>query len=471
MAYTDFIAAIDLGSSHMVGMVGTKGLSGTLSIIAYEVENSDTCIRRGCVYSIKETASKIKRIILKLENKLGGARISKVYIGVGGQSLRSIDHVVSKVLDNGIVTEETLQDLSKKCNLYRPDMLDVLKVVSPVYFLDNKQEENPVGISCSRLEARYKLIVGRPSLRHAVTMNIADQIGVKVVDVVVSPLALANLILTNKEKDQGCALVDFGGGVTSVSVFKNKHLVSLSVIPLGGDLITSDLMMLDMPEMEAERIKSTYGNALWEKDSDQESVSIDLADGQHTKEIKRSEINLIVEARVREIIENVYARLADAGVIKNLGSGMIIAGNGAALRNLREALTDRCKMDVRYASVRRDCIEAGEMIANNPEFTTAAALLFEGTENCAQQVFSESKVESKNEEFEETIYDPALEDIRLKEDEKQSENEKINEPDIKVEKEKTFSKAKKSKKEGLLIKIKNSIDNFGGELFSEDNNQ
>ena len=92
MAYTDFIAAIDLGSSHMVGMVGTKGLSGTLSIIAYEVEKSDTCIRRGCVYSIKETASKIKRLILKLENKLGGARISKVYIGVGGQSLRSIDH-------------------------------------------------------------------------------------------------------------------------------------------------------------------------------------------------------------------------------------------------------------------------------------------------------------------------------------------------------------------------------------------
>jgi len=471
MAYTDFIAAIDLGSSHMVGMVGTKGLSGTLSIIAYEVENSDTCIRRGCVYSIKETASKIKRIILKLENKLGGARINKVYIGVGGQFVRSIDHVVSKVLDNGTVTEETLQELRKKCNLYRPDMLDVLKVVSPVYFLDNKQEENPVGISCSRLEARYKLIVGRPSLRHAVTMNMADQIGVKVADVIVSPLALANLILTNKEKEQGCALIDFGGGVTSVSIFKSKHLVSLSVIPLGSDLITSDLMMLDMPEMEAERIKSTYGNAIWEKDSDQESVSIDLADGQHTKEIKRSEINLIVEARVREIIENVYARLADAGVIKNLGCGMVIAGNGAALRNLREALTDRCKMDVRYASVRRDCIEAGEMIANNPEFTTAAALLLEGTENCAQQVVSESKIESGNNEFEETIYDPTLEDIRFKRKEKQSENEKINEPDIKVEKENNPSKAKKSKKEGLLIKIKNSIDNFGGELFSEDNNQ
>ena len=83
MAYTDFIAAIDLGSSHMVGMVGAKGPAGTLSIIAYEVENSDTCIRRGCVYNVKETASKIKRLILKLENKLGGTKIGAGICGTG----------------------------------------------------------------------------------------------------------------------------------------------------------------------------------------------------------------------------------------------------------------------------------------------------------------------------------------------------------------------------------------------------
>ena len=80
MAYTDFIAAIDLGSSHMVGMVGAKGPAGTLSIIAYEVENSDTCIRRGCVYNIKDAAGKIVRLIRKLENKLGGSRIGKIYV-------------------------------------------------------------------------------------------------------------------------------------------------------------------------------------------------------------------------------------------------------------------------------------------------------------------------------------------------------------------------------------------------------
>ena len=168
MAYTDFIAAIDLGSSHMVGMVGAKGPAGTLSIIAYEVENSDTCIRRGCVYNIKDAAGKIVRLIRKLENKLGGSRIGKIYVGVGGQSLRSINH------------------------------------------LDNQPETHPIGLGCSRIEAHYKLLVGRPSLRHAVTTNMAEQIKLDVAGVVVAPLALADLILTEQEKLKGCALIDFG---------------------------------------------------------------------------------------------------------------------------------------------------------------------------------------------------------------------------------------------------------------------
>lgn len=389
MAYTDFIAAIDLGSSHMVGMVGTKGPAGTLSIIAYEVENSDTCIRRGCVYNIKDAAGKIVRLIRKLENKLGGSRIGKVYIGVGGQSLRSINHAVSRVLGSGTVTEEVLKELDQECRQYRPDMLDVLNIAAPVYYLDNQPETHPVGLGCSRIEARYKLLVGRPSLRHAVTTNMSEQIKLDVAGAVVAPLALADLILTEQEKLKGCALIDFGAGVTSVTMYKDGSLAGLYVIPLGSHLITRDLMSLGIPEKEAERVKRTYGNAIWEKDSEQQMVMVDLADGQHSGEIKLSDINMVVEARSREIIENIYARLEDTGVAKEPGYSIVIAGNGAALKNMREALSERFKMDVRYASVRKDLIADGEMIANNPEYTTAVALLLKGTENCALYVAPE----------------------------------------------------------------------------------
>lgn len=119
MAYTNFIAAIDLGTSHMVGMVGTKDATGALSIIAYEVENTSTGIRRGYVYNVKDAATNIKRLILKLENKLDGAKISKVYVGIGGQSIRSLDHVVSRVLGaEGVVTEEIIDGLYAECKAF-----------------------------------------------------------------------------------------------------------------------------------------------------------------------------------------------------------------------------------------------------------------------------------------------------------------------------------------------------------------
>ena len=86
-------------------------------------------------------------------------------------------------------------------------------------------------------------------------------------------------------------------------------------------------------------------------------------------------MNNVVEARTREIIENIYARLEEVGVANDVAYKLVIAGNGSTLKNLREALVDRFKMEVRYASVRKDFVKEGEMIANNPEYTTATALL------------------------------------------------------------------------------------------------
>lgn len=307
MAYTDFIAAIDLGTSHMVGMVGTKNATGALSIIAYEVENSGTCIRRGCVYNVKETASKIKRLILKLENKLGGTKIGQVYVGLGGQSLRSIEHTVCKVLGTeGVVTEEIIDSLYQECKDYRPDMLTVLDVVSPSYFLDDKPESNPVGVPCSRIEARYKLIVGRPSLKLNIVNSISEQAKIEIAGILVSPLALGDVVLSDNEKDLGCALIGFGASVTTISVYKGGKLASLSVVPFGGNLITKDITNLRVVESEAERLKITYGSAKADRDNDM-TIQVSLADGMGLREIKLAELNGVIEARMDEILENVYA--------------------------------------------------------------------------------------------------------------------------------------------------------------------
>ncbi len=463
MAYTNFIAAIDLGTSHMVGMVGTKGVSGALSIIAYEVEYSENCIRRGCVLNIKETASKIRRLVLKLENKLDGAKIAKVYIGVGGQSLHSITYPVSKMLGNSEVTEALLRDLDRECRRYQPELEDVLDVVSPVYYLDNRLEKTPEGMIASRIEAHYQLIVGRPSLRHTVTTNMKEPLRLDIAGIIVAPLALADLILTDREKERGCALIDFGAGVTTVTMFKNGSLVGLSVIPLGSHLITRDLMSLNISEKEAERIKRTYGSARWEKENGTQAVSVSLAEGWQSGEVRLAEINEIVEARSREIIENVYARIVDAGMDKEPGFGIVIAGNGSALKNLREAISERFKMEVNYASVRKDRIESGEMIANNPECTMAVALLLKGSENCALHVAPEPEVRKPEPE--------KVAPVESKEqplDVQQEAHDVTDEPP-----RRNFTEGRNANKRGGglfggLKDLGKKLEGFGGELFKDE---
>ncbi|RHJ82429.1 cell division protein FtsA [Parabacteroides sp. AM08-6] len=446
MAYTDFIAAIDLGSSHMVGMVGTKGPSGALSIIAYEVENSETCIRRGCVYNVEGTAFKIKRLIQKLETKLHGAKIGKVYVGIGGQSLRTIDHTVPKILGaEGVVTEDIIQSLYKECTEYHPDMLDVLGAVSPVYFLDDKPEPSPVGIPCSRIEARYKLLVGRPSLRRYVTNSIADRAKIEIADIIVSPLALADVVLTENEKDLGCALIGFGGGVTTLTVYKGGNLVNLSVIPFGGNLITRDITDLHLVEAEAERVKLTYGSAMMDRDNEM-TIQVSSADGLGLREIKLADLNNVVEARIKEILENVYSRLEATGLMNALGAGIVITGGGAALKNLPDVIRDRLKMDVRYSTVRKGIVENGEMVANNPQYAVAVGLLMKGTENCAY-----IPPKSPEPKFEQKVEEAPKE-----------EPKKAPEPPKK--------KPEKKKGPGLFDRLSKGIDNFGKTLFDDEDN-
>lgn len=443
MAYSDFIAAIDLGTSHLVGVVGIKNASGAFSIIAYDRVSSANSIRRGCVYNVEETASRVKRLILQLESKLNGAKIGKVYVGIGGQSLRSIDHSVVKELgDDAVVTEEVIDELYKESQSFRPDLLDVLAAVSPSYFLDGHIEYQPIGIPSNRIEARYKLIVGRPSLRRYATNSITEKAKIEIAGLVVSPLALADVVLSDDQKDLGCALIGFGAGVTTLTVYKGGKLVSLNVIPLGSHLITKDITSLRLVESEAERIKLAYGNANMDKDDDT-TIQVTAADGNGLREIRLSDLNNVVEARAKEILENVCARLEESGVINNLGAGIIIAGGGSQLKNIIEVIQERLKMEVRMAKIRKDIIIGNEAIVNNPEYAVALGLLMQGTENCAAT--PPQKVEQK----------PLFNDFEVEVTPKQ-------EPEPKVE------KPKKKKSVGLFKNLTNKIDSFGKTLFDDE---
>jgi len=385
MKYTDLIAVIDLGTTHITGIVGLKESDGKFRVITHEVENSGSCIRRGFIYKVRETADKITRIVRKLENRfpddLKGAKIEKVYVGIEGQSLRSIKHTVPRILGaDGLVTEEVLESLEEECRNYKPDMFEVFDAVSPVYFLDDNPDSSPVGAKCYRIEARYQLIVGWPSLRNNIVTSITDYTKIKIAGVLISPLTLADVVLNDEEKELGCAVIDFGGGVTTLTLYKGGNLINLSVIPFGSNLITKDLTDI-LPEEDAEDAKRNYGSAKREKDN---STTVPVG----SREIKLAELNNIIEARSREILENVYARIKDANMLEDLSS-VVITGGGSSLKQLDEVIRERLKVDVRYASVRKDILIVDDMDLGKPIYTVAMSLLTKGEGNCVHLVTKE----------------------------------------------------------------------------------
>ncbi|MDR3129229.1 MAG: cell division protein FtsA [Tannerellaceae bacterium] len=383
--YTDFVVAIDLGTSHLTGIVGRCTESGKLNILARETEEENTGIRRGRVFNIGETAVKLSSLVRKLESRLEGSRIAKVYIGIGGQSIRTIDHIVSRELDGEEeVTEEILDLLHEECRAYKPEGLDVLDIVLPAYRVDGKRTLNPVGVPCRSIEADFKLIVGRPSLRRHI-LNTAERAHVRVAGIVISPLVQAEAVLTESEKELGCALVDFGAGITSVTMFKEGRLQFLNVIPLGSRLITRDLTELNLVEAEAERVKITYGAIEADKE-DTSTVQVNGEDGTKLSDIRLLDINTIVEARAKEILENVLVRLETPEIAKLLGAGVVVTGGGSNLRKLAELIKGRLKKDVRYASLRKGIFEQGTISCHDAcDAVAVGILILPDVENCARR--------------------------------------------------------------------------------------
>ena len=382
---TDYIVAIDLGTSHITGIVGEKKPDGTFSIIACETVDPASCIRRGIIYNRDSTAAHVGILLKKLESHLKGDYIDKVYIGANGQSLRTVDHIEAKdIADGEAVTNEDIETLKKQCENYKPDLLDVLDIAPAVYYLDGRRDIKPAGVTCRRFGAHYKLVVGRSSIRRDIIYSIKDLARKEIAGIIVSPLALADAMLSREEKELGCALVDFGAGVTSISIYKNGDLLHMSVIPLGGNLITRDIISLQLTEAEAEKLKKENGSAILMKEDEDEVVNVDMEGSE--REIAIKDLNAIIEGRAKEIVDNVFTRINEATDIKSLGSGIVIAGGASEMRNLSDLIKDKCKVNVRHSAIRGGLIRESDDMIGNPQYMTAISLMLKGTEQCISRI-------------------------------------------------------------------------------------
>ena len=327
------IVAIELGSSKISGIAGQILFDGSLKVLAYAGVPSSSCIRHGAVYNLEKTGNAIVDVINRLEATLS-THIQKVYVGYNAKGLRSVISKVAHTFDEEtVVSQEVLDDMFDQCSVIEYDGYVNLYQESQEYVVDNKRatETDPMGVACRKLEGNYLNILLKKQVADYIAQcfNMAQ---VEIVDGYVCPMVQADAVLTDDDRQQGCALVDYGADTTTVSVYKNGMLRYLRVIPLGSALITRDLSSILKIEFEqAERLKCTYG--LCNLVGSQDAVESIMLNG---KSVTLKEISDIIEARNEEIVRNVLGQIKQSGFGEVLYAGIILTGGGSQLRNLEK---------------------------------------------------------------------------------------------------------------------------------------
>ena len=377
----EFIVAIELGSSKMTGIAGKKNLDGSIQVLACVKEDSSACIRKGVVYNIDKTAQCLTNIVNKLETLLK-TTITQVYVGVGGQSIRSIRNVITKELPgNTLITQDMVIELmDANRNMKYPDQ-EILDAAVQEYKVDSQLQLDPVGIQCQRIEGNYLNILQRKMFYK--NLNKCFEVAnINVAEMYLAPLALADSVLTETERRSGCTLVDLGADTTTVSVYSKNILRHLAVIPLGFNNIIKDIASLQMEESDAEKMMLKYATAYTENNDIDNNMkySIDLE-----RQVETRKFIEIVEGRLEEIIANVWCQVPDEYCDKLLG-GIILTGGGSNMKDIEKAFQNYTHIDkIRIARTVTPTIigKIPDITANDGKMNTVLGLLAKGDINCA----------------------------------------------------------------------------------------
>ena len=445
MAVTDFIVAIELGSAKISGIAGKKLPDGSIQILATASESASDCIRKGVIYNLDKTTQSLTSIIKKLESTLK-ASIGKVYIGMGGQSLRTIRNTEVRHMDEETKISQELIDSLKDSNRAVPIVgYQILGVAPQEYKVGNDLIVEPVGVQTDHIEARFLNIIARKNVKENVT-KCCDLVPIEIAEDaedLIAPLALADAVLTSSEKRSGCVLVDFGADTTTVSVYKNNILRHLAVIPLGGNNITRDICSQQIEEEDAEALKLRFAQAYIEpKENEDENKTYNL-DGRCS--INAILLEDIVEARLNEILDNVAHQIAISGYENKLLAGAIITGGATNMMNMEEAFIKRTKMEKLRVAKDTHITLKGLEIKKDGSNNTLIALLAAGKENCCLIIPEQPKVEPVKQR---PVNTQAIEqDIFIQAEKEEEERKRQQEKEAIIAKQKADKEAQKAAEE------------------------
>ncbi|MDZ5470708.1 cell division protein FtsA [Bacillus sp. 31A1R] len=336
MNSNEIYVSLDIGTSSVKVIIGEM-VNDSLNIIGVGNVKSKG-LRKGSIVDIDETVHSIKKAIEQAERMIG-MEITKVIVGVTGNHvmLQPCHGVVAVSSENREITNEDIARVIDAAQVVSiPPEREIIDVIPKQFIVDGLDEINdPRGMIGVRLEIEGTIITGSKTILHN-TLRCVERAGLEILDITLQPLAAGAFALSNDEKNLGVALVDIGGGSTTIAVFDQGHLKSTSVIPIGGEHITKDLSIgLRTSTEDAEKIKVKHGYAFYDHASEEEVFSVPIIGSDQHQQFNQLEISDIIEARLEELFDLIQNEIKRLGV-HDLPGGYVLTGGVANSQGLLE---------------------------------------------------------------------------------------------------------------------------------------
>lgn len=379
----DFVAAIDIGTTKIVAIVGKRKENGKVEILGISKAASKG-VKRGVVLNIEEAVSSIQKTVEDVQFTVG-KEIKDVYVGIAGQHIKSIKNrgYINRDSYDDEITKEDIEALIQDMYKIPIDIgEEIIHVLPQQYIVDNETGvKNPVGMSGKRVEANFHIVIGQIASARNIGKCV-NKAGLKLNQLVLEPLASSAAVLTPDEMEAGVALVDIGGGTTDVAVYYDDIIRHTAVIPFGGDIVTKDIKEgCSILQRQAELLKVQYGSALGDLAKEEEVVSIPGISGREPKEISFKSLAYIIQSRMEEILDAVIYEVENSGYFEKLGAGIVLTGGGALLKHLPALVKFKTGMDVRIGYPTEKLATESISEVNHPMFSTSVGLILEGYQN------------------------------------------------------------------------------------------
>jgi len=374
----NLLVALDIGTSKIVTIVAEITPEDTLSLIGMGSHPSRG-LKKGVVVNIESTVNAIQRSLEEAE-LMADAKIKEVLTGIAGSHIKSFNsHGMVAIKDKEVQQYDIDRVIETARAVNIPMEQQVLHILEQEFIIDGQGGvRQPSGMSGMRLEVKVHIVTGAVSAAQNI-MKCVRRCGLEVRDLMLQPLASADAVLLDDERDLGVCLVDIGGGTTDLAVFTDGAIKHTSVIPIAGDQITNDIAMaLRTPTRDAEELKIAHGVALRQLASPSDMIEVPGVGEGGPRELSRQTLAEVIEPRVEELYSLIQRELRSAGLEELLSSGIVITGGSALMKGMVELGEEVFHMPVRVGIPQYTGALAE--VVRNPRYSTGMGLLMAGME-------------------------------------------------------------------------------------------